>query len=195
MPPTLLQQKTKYPWDGIVALTVTPDAPATFDVLLRIPGWCRGARLKVNGRAAAVKIERGYIRIVRCWAAGDLVELMMPMPVERVEAHPHVRQDAGHIALQRGPVVYCLEGVDNGHDLSDVILPRSAKLTTKFEPALLGGVVVIKGKAQRRDLAEWAGKLYRPVRPALRSVAIKAIPYAAWANRAPGEMVVWILDK
>ena len=191
----VLQQKTKYPWDGTVMLTVSPAAPATFAVALHIPGWCRGARMKVNGRSVAVKIEKGYVRIVRRWEAGDRVELTMPMPVERIEAHPHVRQDAGHVALQRGPVVYCLEEVDNGPDLSDLILPHSAKLTAKFEPRLLGGVVVIKGKAQRRDLSKWKGLLYSPEATPRKSTAIKAIPYAVWCNRQPGEMLVWLQSQ
>ncbi len=190
----LLQQKTKYPWDGTVTLSVKPEKPATFAVALRIPGWCRGARLKVNGRSVAVRPDKGYARIIRHWVAGDRVELVMPMPAERIEAHPHVRQDAGRVALQRGPVVYCLEEVDNSPDLSDLILPRSAKLTPKFEPALLGGVVVIKGKAQRREPSKWTGALYRPVASGLRTVPIKAVPYAVWANRKPGEMMVWIQD-
>ena len=188
----VLQQQTKYPWDGTVSLTVRPEAPATFAVALRIPGWCRGARLKVNGRAVAVRLDKGYARLVRRWRKGDRIELVMPMPVERIEAHPHVRQNAGCVALQRGPVVYCLEEADNGRDLSDLILPASAKLTAKFEPALLGGIAVIKGRAQRRDLARWKNQLYRPVATSLRKVAITAIPYCVWANRRPGEMRVWL---
>ena len=188
----ILQQKTKYPWDGSVTLTVRPAAPATFALALRIPSWCRGARLKVNGRSVALQIDKGYARVVRRWTAGDRVELLLPMPVERVEAHPHVRQDAGSVALQRGPVVYCLEGVDNGRDLSDLILPRSAKLTPKFAPALLGGVVVITGQAQRRDLSKWKGQLYRSVVTPRQKILIQAVPYAVWANRQSGEMRVWI---
>ena len=190
----VLQQTTAYPWDGTVTLTVEPAAPATFAVALRIPGWCRSARLKVNGRSVPVRVDKGYARLVRRWAAGDRIDLSMPMPVERIEANPHVRQDAGRVALQRGPVVYCLEEVDNGRDLSDLVLPLSAKLTTKFEPSLLGGVVIVKGKAQRRDSAPWTGRLYGKDATPRRSVAIKAIPYAVWANREPGEMLVWLLD-
>ncbi|MEI7437540.1 MAG: beta-L-arabinofuranosidase domain-containing protein, partial [bacterium] len=190
----ILQQQTKYPWDGSVTLTVKPEAPAIFAIALRIPGWCRGARLKVNGRLIALRIDKGYVRIVQRWMAGDRIELAMPMPVERIEAHPRVRQDGGRVALQRGPVVYCLEEVDNGRDLGDLILPRPARLTTKFEHALLGGVVVVRGKAQFRDPSKWAGKLYQSTATPLRKREIKAIPYAVWANRKPGEMRVWIQD-
>jgi len=190
----VLRQKTTYPWDGNVTLTVEPAAPATFAVALRIPGWCRGARLKVNGRSFPVRTDKGYVRLVRRWTAGDRIALTMPMPVERIEANPQVRQDAGRVALQRGPVVYCLEEVDSGRNLNDLVLPRSAKLTAKFEPALLGGVVVVRGKALCRDPKGWAGRLYGAAATPRRLVAIKAVPYAVWANRQPGEMLVWLLD-
>lgn len=189
-----LKQQTKYPWDGRVTLTVNPAAPATFDVALRIPGWCRGARLKINGRAVSVRSEKGYARLNRCWREGDRIELELPMPVERIEAHPHVRQDTGRVALQRGPIVYCLEGTDNGQDLSDLVLPRSARLTTTFKPALLRGIVVIRGQAQRRDASSWTGRLYGASQTPLRRVAFQAVPYAVWGNRKAGEMVVWLQD-
>ncbi len=189
-----LQQKTRFPWDGRVTMTVRPATPATFAVTLRIPGWCRGARLKVNGRSEPLRVTKGYARVTRRWQAGDRIDLLLPMPVERIEAHPHVRQDAGRIALQRGPVVYCLEEVDNGKDLDDLILPRTAKLTAVLKPGLLGGVVVIKGQALRRSTAPWTDGLYQASPTPLRRVAFLAVPYAVWSNRKPGEMVVWILD-
>ena len=173
-------------------LAVHPDIPTAFALALRIPGWCRGATLKVNGRAASVKTEKGYAWINRRWQTGDIVDLSLPMPVERIEAHPKVRQDAGRVALQRGPVVYCLEEADNGRDLNDLVLPRAAALKAKFEPDLLGGVVVVTGTAKRRDQAMWKRELYRPVATPLKGSSIKAVPYAVWANRKPGEMVVWI---
>jgi len=190
----VLQQKTKYPWVGTVMLTVQLESTALFAVALRIPEWCRGASLKVNGKLVRGRVVKGYVRIVRRWEEGDQIELSMPMPVERMEANPRVRQDAGRVALQRGPVVYCLEEVDNGRHLSDLILPRSAKLTTQFKPSLLGGVVVIKGKAQRRDMSKWTGRLYRSLETTYKTVPIKAVPYAVWTNRKPGEMLVWIQD-
>ena len=198
-----IEQKTRYPWEGAVRLTIRPDEPFLFTLALRIPGWCRpaspgsyaeagGATLKVNGRSVPVREEKGYARVRREWRKGDVVDVNMPMPVERIEAHPRVRQDAGRVALQRGPVVYCLEEVDNGTCLHDLILPRAVNLKAKFEPRLLGGVVVIAGKAQRRELATWKGDLYRRAGTPLEAVLIKAIPYAVWANRQPGEMVVWM---
>jgi DUF1680 family protein len=187
-----LEQKTRCPWDELVTITVQPDRPTLFSVALRIPGWCRGAKIKINDRSVPVRVEKGYARINRRWERGDKMELTLPMPVERIEANPKVRQNAGRVALQRGPVVYCLEETDNGKDLNDLILPRAAKLTAKFEPRLLGGVVTIAGKAQRRDPAKWKNELYRPVATPLKPVPIKAVPYAVWGNRRPGEMIVWI---
>jgi DUF1680 family protein len=189
-----LEQVTHYPWKEKVVIKVRPDRPALFTLALRVPGWCRNPRLEVNGKRVALKpvVKKGYARIRRTWRKGDRVELRLPMPVERIEAHPSVRQDAGRVALQRGPVVYCLEEADNGKDLADLVLPRNARLSAKFESGLLGGVVAITGKAKRRARSGWNGKLYRPMASKLETVAFTAIPYYAWANRGLGEMIVWI---
>ena len=100
-----------------------------------------------------LKSDKGYLHISRTWKSGDVVRLNLPMPVERVYADSHVKADAGRVALQRGPVVYCLEGVDNNGQVRNLVLPKDAKLTTSFEKDLLGGVVVIKGEARGRDAA------------------------------------------
>jgi hypothetical protein len=102
--------------------------------------------------------------------------------------------DCGKVAIQRGPVVYCLEEVDNGKELADLILPRDAELTAEYRPRLLGGAVVIRGKARRRRAAGWDDRLYRTDRSKAKEVDILAVPYALWANRAPGEMIVWIRE-
>jgi uncharacterized protein len=190
----VLRQETEYPRDGRIALTVNPDSKTLFSVALRIPGWCRGATIHVNGRSWPCTASKGYVTIRREWKKGDKIVLHMPMPVERIEANPHVRQDAGRIALQRGPVVYCLEEVDNCKNLNDLVLPGNAPLRTRFEPRLLGGVVTITGKALRR--MAWNGSdLYSTTRTPMRTVPIKAVPYATWGNRAPGEMIVWLQDS
>jgi len=187
-----IDQKTKYPWKGKVRLTLTPDQPATFSLALRIPGWCRSFRIKVNGEKTAVRSEKGYVQLRRHWSPGDTVQLSLDMPVERIEAHPSVRHDCGRIALQRGPIVYCLEEADNGAGLNDIALPRDARLKTHVEPELLGGVVTISAKARRRRSEGWQNRLYSADASELVKTRIKAIPYAAWANRGPGEMIVWI---
>jgi DUF1680 family protein len=115
------------------------------------------------------------------------------MPVEQIEAHPHVRQDVGKVAIQRGPVVYCIEEVDNGKDLAAIALPAEARLTARYDPKLLGGVIAITGKAARLDAMDWKDTLYRPVgKTRRRTVHLKAVPYYAWANRKSGEMLVWM---
>lgn len=192
--PVTLTQKTNYPWDGTIRLTVSPKEPVLFGLALRIPGWCREASLRVNGQV--VPIERGgeYARFAHTWKAGDTVLLELAMPVERVEAHPYVRQDNGRIALQRGPIVYCLEEADNGPSLGTLALPREAALEARSAPELLGGVVVIEGQGVRRDVRSWNGALYRPVRTSLIPTPIRAIPYYAWANRGIGEMTVWVRE-
>jgi DUF1680 family protein len=116
------------------------------------------------------------------------------MPVERVESHPRVRMNAGRVALQRGPIVYCLEEVDNGSGLSDIALPREAELRAAFDESFLGGAVVIKGRGTRRRLSGWGGALHKPDRTATKPITISAIPYSLWCNREPGEMLVWIRD-
>ena len=134
-----LSQRTRYPWDGKVAITIRPEKAAEFTLALRIPGWCRKASLKVNGKAVSLKAvtRKGYAHVKRLWKKGDRVELLLPMPVEMVEAHPSVRQDAGKVALKRGPIVYCLEEVDNGKNLHNVALSRSTKFAATFQPKLL----------------------------------------------------------
>ena len=190
-----IAQETGYPWDGAVRFRIESREVASFTLALRIPGWCRGAELAVNGEAVAVDplVDRGYVRIDRQWHPGDRVELSMAMPVVQVEANPHVRQNVGCIALQRGPVVYCLEEVDNGPDLANVVLPRDAEPSCAFEDKLLGGVPVITGEALRRNPKGGDGALYRPARPVqMERFTFRAIPYCLWANREPGEMRVWI---
>jgi DUF1680 family protein len=192
----LIEQKTDYPWQDKVAITVRPEAAAEFTLALRIPGWCSGARAKLDGKALrlAPLTRKGYARIRRRWTPGDTLELTLPMPVERVEAHPAVAADAGRVALQRGPLVYCLEEVDNGAQLGDLILPRSARLGAKFDPKLLGGVVRIRGRVRRLDRPGWKRDLYRFAGSRTKPVTLQAVPYCVWDNRRPGAMTVWIRE-
>jgi len=187
-----VRQQTQYPWKETVRLSVDPQTPATFDLLLRIPGWCRRATLKVNGKAVALKniTRKSYARIHRQWSQGDQVELTLSMLVQRIEANPNVRMDCGKVALQRGPVVYCLEEIDNGKNLADLALPRQAKLSAAFDKKL--SATVITAKALRRQPAGWGDTLYRPAQSATHPAALRAVPYCLWNNRGDGEMLVWI---
>lgn len=135
-------------------------------------------------------MDRGYAKVNRLWQSGDKITLDFPMPVIRLAAHPQVRENAGRVALQRGPLVYCLEEADNGPVLTDIVLPLEPEFQTTFDPELLGGVVTIEAEAYRS--ADDDQRLYRPFSAALRKVRIKAIPYYAWNNRGVGEMLVWI---
>ncbi|HKJ62633.1 MAG TPA: beta-L-arabinofuranosidase domain-containing protein, partial [Hyphomicrobiales bacterium] len=189
-----LTQTSRYPWDGAIAIAMDPQASATFTLHLRIPGWCRNAVLSVNGEAVdlASVTGKGYAAITREWSAGDQVRLDLDMSVERVHAHPEVRQDAGRIALMRGPIVYCLEEADNPINLNRLHVPEQVQFDSHFEPDLLGGVVTLSANVEADAITDWAGALYRTEPAKAESVPIKAIPYFAWDNREAGEMLVWL---
>ncbi len=194
--PVQIEQQTNYPWDGDVQITVTAAQPTRFELALRIPGWCRDFRLEVNGAAAARTPERGYVILEREWQSGDQVTLSLAMPVERLAAHPQIRDDAGRVALQRGPIIYCLEEADNGAALANVTLPRDTRLSYTFDSRLFGGVGTIRGDALRFEPEPWGSALYQPEafqERARTPFEFKAIPYCFWANRQPGEMRVWLL--
>jgi hypothetical protein len=191
-----LAQQTEYPWNGRVRISVTPAETSEFTVCLRIPGWAQGRPvpsdlyrvgnpnvpaigLKVNGKKTDPKADAdGYVHVQGRWKAGDVVELDLPMPVQRVYAHESVQADQGRVALMRGPIVYCLEAVDHPSvDLSRLALPREAELRAVHRPGLLGGVTVLQGQA-----------LVEGQRPA----TLTAVPYYSWQNREEGAMLVWL---
>lgn len=193
-----LEQRTRYPWHGDIEFSLQIAEPTEFELALRIPGWCRQFDLHVNGESVTVEPQRGYARIRRQWTSGDSVRLSLAMPVERIAPHPLIRQNAGCIALQRGPVVYCIEGVDNGEQLANIVLPRDSELNAAHDDSLFGGIPVITGRALRVEPANWNRGLYQPqtvLEYAHTPVTLKAIPYSLWANREPGEMRVWIRES
>jgi hypothetical protein len=197
-----LVQETRYPWDGKVRLTVQPERTAAFAVNLRIPAWTRASdeqgdqlyrvarvkdepavAIKVNGEPVArPDIAKGYACIKREWKKGDVLELDLPMPVRRVYAHPQVGADVGRVAIQRGPIVYCVEAADVGPGIASMYLPADAPLAAERRPDLLGGVAVIKGKAMTRSADPVDAKPFDLV----------AIPYYAWDHRDAGPMMVWL---
>jgi DUF1680 family protein len=164
-----LTQRTRYPWSGEVEIAVETDAHDPFSLFLRIPGWCESASATVNGKPVEAAVPSGeYLKLHRSWRSGDAVELSLPMPVQRVESHPYVSSNHGRVALRRGPLVYCLEAVDHpGADLRDIELPAEAELETSFDPALLGGVVVVRAEAIAR-LTRGLGRPPLPGRPGRR---------------------------
>jgi uncharacterized protein len=203
--PVNVTQETRYPWDGAVTLTVRPKASQNFALYLRIPGWARNqpvpgglyrylpaqespVAIAVNGSAAAYPVDKGYARIEREWKAGDTVQLTLPMPVRRVVAAEQVADDRGMVALERGPLVYCVEQADNPEGVFHLQLPEQADLQFSYRPDLLGGTGEIAGKA----LALSRGPDHVSV--VRKEVALKAIPYYAFANRGTGEMSVWLAN-
>ncbi len=186
-----LVQQSRYPWDNEINLLLEPDAPSAFSLYLRQPEWCREMRIRVNGEDVAARTRNGYRIIARTWQRGDTVAISLKMPVERILANPRVRANAGAVALQRGPLVYCIEDADHVGGVADLVLPRNTALVGKFVPDLLGGTYVIDAPAIRTEPVSWRNKLYQPA--ALpRRAPLRAIPYCLWGNRTAGAMRVWI---
>jgi hypothetical protein len=192
-----IKQETRYPWDEKVMISVSLDEEKEFSLLLRIPGWCDNAKICINREEINVcntKVN-GYAKLKRIWKNGDVVELVLPMMIQRIKAHPNVRTNIGKVALQRGPVVYCLEEIDNGPSLHEVVLPHKSELKSEFDDNLLRGITVITAEAQRYN-SPWEDELYKAnVESQYRPVTVKFIPYYAWANRTSGEMMVWITER
>lgn len=188
-----VEERSDYPWDGRIVLTVTPAVPLRMALRLRIPGWCRGAEAAVNGAAVDVDAltERGYLVLDRLWAPGDHVTLNLPIPPGRIWAHPLVRADRGRVALQRGPLIYCLEAADHPVPIADLRLPRGAALAAVPRADLFGGVVTLTttARAIRTDDRE---DLYRSEPPSEIEAPLVAIPYFLWGNRDAGAMAVWL---
>jgi len=187
-----LEVETDYPWDGKVTVRVKCAQPVLFTLRLRIPGWCSGASASCDGEPVDLRrgVRDGYLAIKREWGASSEVQLELVMPVVRVRANLRVHHDRGRVALQRGPLVYCLEQVDNGPQLDELLLPREAEIVAHAEPDLLGGVVVLEAEAKHLIPADDA--LYSTAAPAMVPAKLRAVPYALWANRGEGEMSVWI---
>jgi DUF1680 family protein len=195
----VLRQMTKYPWEGVVKFEVGVAEPQTFTLHLRVPGWCERWSLHINGTllTGLAPAANGYLAVEREWRPGDSVEYRMEMPIQTVWAHPAVRYLQGRMALQRGPLVYCLEGVDHSGIALDRIaidpaLVGSNQFAVEHQDRLLGGVSLLHGKGCVVDEEGWDSVLYQHGRPSIKSMEITAIPYYAWDNRAPGEMRVWI---
>ena len=198
-----LAQKTNYPWDGNVRIAIDPESRGRFAVHVRIPGWARGevaasdlyrlgemtsppVVVMVNGKSVPIQLEKGYAAIAREWKKGDTIELRLPMEVMRVTANNQVASDRGRVALQRGPIVYAAEWADNPNGrVRNLVLPDSEKLTAEFRPALLNGVTILKSNALALAY-DSQGTVVKTRQPFV------AIPYYAWANRGPGQMMVWI---
>lgn len=198
-----LTQQTNYPWDGKVRIGVDPVEPGTFAVKIRIPGWALGHPLpgelyryiddtaspvgaKLNGDPLELKVGGdGYASIHREWQRGDVIELDLPMQVRRVLSHENVEPNRGRSAVERGPLVYCVEGADHGGRVMNLSLPENAELASEHRPDLLGGVTVLTGQARAAARNPDGTVTGNPV-------DLTMIPYYAWCHRGPNEMQVWI---
>ena len=191
-----LLQRTKYPWDGTVYITLEEAPKKDFSLFLRIPGWAETARVSINGRVLRDKPEPGqYFEIRRSWSVGDQAKLVLPMTVQLLEAHPLVEETRNQTAIRRGPIIYCLESTDLPDNIRvmNVAVSPKARYQDHFVKDLLGGVTVVESKAYIRDRNDWGNTLYRRISPKeTKSINIRLIPYYAWGNRGDSEMTVWI---
>lgn len=170
-----VKQETTYPWEGGTKLTLGMDKPVKTEIRLRIPAWCKDYTLSVNGKAVTAPVEKGYAVLAGKWADGDVVELILAMPVEEVAADPRVKEDAGKRAIQRGPIVYCLEEADNPEGFDSLRLTEDAQ----FDLVPL-------------DKRQWWGHALTEITAHAGAQTLTFIPYFAWDNRAAGKMKVWI---
>lgn len=163
---------------------------------MRIPERAAGTTLKINAIAYDGEITPGtYLELNDLWKSGDLIEFEFPMEVRLIQSHPRVAENRNHVAVMRGPVVFCLEDVDlpEGVKLSEIHLPKDPQFERVFRPELLGGVTILKTAAIRKSRPSASDGLYRPYIPATQAeISIELIPYYAWANRGVFEMAVWM---
>ncbi len=198
-----IAQKSRYPWDGHIEIAVDPESSGAFAVHVRIPGWARGRPVpsdlyryadpsveppvvRVDGKSVTAELDKGFVRIERTWEKGDVIEVELPMPVRQVAAHESVADDRGKVALERGPVVFCVEGLDNGGKVSDLQVPEGVWFTARFRDDLLRGVMTVEGEVKRLRRGDDG------VAVESRPHDLVAVPYSTWANRGPGEMEVWL---
>ena len=204
--PISISQQNNYPWDGDLKFTVSPKSAFGFSMMIRIPGWARNQEIPsdlylfknntndsvaiaVNGKSANYSLQNGYAVLNRTWQKGDVVDVRLPMNVRRVIANEKVKNDEGKVALQRGPIVYCAEWVDNGGKASNIVMSADATFTTEYRKDLLNGVVLIKSEVPVIKIDDNGESI------STKKQAFTAIPYYAWANRGKGEMRLWFPEK
>jgi DUF1680 family protein len=205
--PAAIRMKTAYPWEGNVQIAVDPAQKTRFSLYVRIPGWAgaeavpgglyqfmqasqaASVSIRVNGEVVPYRSEKGYAVLDRQWKKGDVVSVDLPMDVRRVVAREEVKAAQGRVALQRGPLVYCVEGADNDGQAWNLILPDQAPVSTAYQPELLGGLTVLNFSVPTVAVAPDGLSV------AMKEKTVTAIPYFAWANRGQNPMQVWIPRK
>jgi len=194
--PVNLVQKSGYPWDGQVKITYNTSQKKEFSLYMRIPGWCDDATVTVNGQEIKAKVVSGhYVQLSRTWKKGDVVELSMSMAPQLMAANPLVEETRNQVAVQRGPVVYCLESKDLPQDVkvSEIMISHKIGLKPRFEKSFLGGITVLEGKANILPENNWSKTLYKPFKfSELKEIDLKLIPVYSWNNRGISSMTVWM---
>jgi DUF1680 family protein len=192
-----LEQSTEYPWNGYICIVTEFKKARNYTLAFRIPGWCRKVEITVNGENYPLEgnVSGGYVSVTRLWKAQEEIRISFDMPVELIQSHPEVRANAGKVALQRGPLVYCLEEADNGENLSALTIDTESEFAINKEPDLMKEALSVTGKGVRILDDQWENTLYQPYRTREEEVEIKAIPYFLWGNRKSGEMLVWMNHK
>lgn len=188
-----LKQITNYPNTGRVEMEVC--SSGSFGIAMRIPEWASDYELKVNGEKCVIESNDGYVTLNRKWQKNDKILLALPMKVKFYQALPRVREDIGRIAVQRGPVVYCAESVDNGSELELLRVVPDMKLEESSCQAEFDGAIILHGKAEKIQVSP-KEKLYAPYKkPSLYEKELKLVPYYCWGNRGENEMLVWLYQK
>jgi DUF1680 family protein len=199
--PLKIRQKTNYPWNGDIQITVEPIVPTDFTLFVRIPAWVREAKTAVNGKTLGGARAGQYLPIDRKWSPGDMVSLNFPMRAEIIASNPRVAEDTGRVAVQRGPVVYCMEQLDqpDGAALSDLSIALTETVNKDFQAdyqaSLLGGVMVLHHDGAAYEVSSAQEPLYAPVSAITRRMRpenLTLIPYYVWANRKETAMQVWV---
>lgn len=185
-------QKTEYPWDNRIRITVNSKENIAFRLAVRNPGFSRNTKVFIQGKESRIEEKNGYLIIDRHWDAKTEILVELDMKPEFVEAHPSVRMNAGKVAIQYGPFIYCLEETDNGAGLASIFADPFTELSVKWESSLLGGIQVVEGTALKRSFKGWENTLYRQVSDHFEKFKFRAVPYYTWSNREPGEMTVWL---
>ncbi|MFV9325454.1 glycoside hydrolase family 127 protein [Citrobacter europaeus] len=189
-----LKIEGNYPWDEQVSIRFNQPQVVEHTLALRLPEWCAAPTVRINGEAAQGKMVKGYLHLHRQWQEGDIITLNLPMPVRRVYANPLVRHAAGKVAIQRGPLVYCLEEADNGAQLHNLSLPKASAFSEVQGVGLLKGKVLLQAEGVRVLTAHEDKPLYSfdNRQTAVEKQTLTFIPWFSWANRGEGEMRIWV---
>jgi len=198
-----LSVDTKYPWDGNVTITVFPEKTDEFSIMIRIPEWASGAKVKVGNEEATLSETGKYVEIKRTWNAGDTIKLFIPMKIRFLVSHPLVTNNYAKVAIKRGPLVYCAESIDNhGIDPRELVIDLDSQdLKAEWREDLLGGIVVIRGRGYAQTDKIFGAHLYKDYREirqnliSSKEIVFTLIPYYAWNNRGANPMAVWIKTR